>query len=316
VTRRWAALALALVIGCGGSVTAAPSPTLAPTSAPPTATPSTEMPSASPTPRAVGKGRTEKPTLRSSVLNRIFQYVVYLPGGYDTNANARYPVAYVLHGGSGTNQEWIDYGLLDAADRLIGSGTIPPFIIVLPQGDQEYWVDHVIDRRTGANGEKWGTYTAKEVVPAVDARYRTIASPSGRAIGGLSLGGHASMQLSLNFPGIWSAIAATSPSLRPEGDAPTYFGFGAEFAARDPLSLIGAKPDLARGYTWWIDTGSVDPWLAPATAIHEKLNALGITHEWHVFPGDHSAAYWSAHVEDYLRFYASALCRDRSACPR
>ena len=252
--------------------------------------------------------------LHSNVLNRNFPYGIYLPGGYDANPGARYAVAYALHGGSGLYQEWIDYGLLDAADRLMGSGAIPPFIIVLPQGDQEYWVDHVIDKRTGANGEKWGTYTAKEVVPAIDAKYRTIASPEGRAIGGLSLGGHAAMQLPMNFPGIWSAIAATSPALRPEGDAATYLGYGAEFAARDPLSLITAKPDLARTYAWWIDTGSLDPWVTQATAIHDKLSSLGIPNEFHVFPGDHSLAYWSAHVDDYLRYYASVLCR--SACPR
>jgi enterochelin esterase-like enzyme len=186
---------------------------------------------------------------------------------------------------------------------------------VLPQGDQEYWVDHVIDSRTGANGEKWGTYTAREVVPTIDSRYRTVASPTGRAIGGLSMGGHAAMQLSMNFPGIWSAIAATSPSLRPEGEAPTYLGFGVEFAARDPLSLVKSRPDMARQYTWWIDAAVTDPWLRPATAIHRALEEIGIPHEWSTPPGDHSAKYWSAHVEDYLRFYASVLCREAAACP-
>ena len=249
------------------------------------------------------------------MLSRSFPYLVHLPPGYDTSGTARYPVAYLLHGGSGLNTEWVDYGLLDAADQLMGTGAIRPFIIVLPQGDQEYWVDHVIDRSTGANGEKWGTYAAREVVPAIDLRYRTVASPAGRAIGGLSMGGHAAMQLPMNFPGIWGAIAATSPSLRPEGEAPTYLGFGVEFAARDPLALIKAKPDVARQYAWWIDSAVMDPWLRPATAIHRALDELGIAHEWSTPPGDHSARYWSAHVEDYLRFYASVLCRDAAACP-
>lgn len=310
------AIAIAVVVAsCGG-------PAAAPPSAPaPTASPSASVSGAaagtasvSATPRSLGKGRVETGALRSNVLNRSEPYSVYLPPGYDADPATRYPAAYVLHGGSGTNREWIDYGLLAAADRLMGSGAIPPFIIVLPSGEQEYWVDHVIDRSTGANGEKWGTYTAREVVPAIDARYRTVAAPAGRALGGLSMGGHAAMQLPLNFPGIWSVIAATSPSLRPQGDAPTYLGFGAEFAARDPLALIGAKPEVARSYTWWIDVGTVDPWLTQVTTIHDKLGALGIAHEWHTFAGDHSAAYWSAHVEDYLRYYAGALCRDE--CPR
>jgi len=317
-------LAVALVVAsCSQAATLSPTPTptltpvpvaTAASAAP--ATPAAASTSPSPTPRrTLGKGRVDKGTFRSSALSRTLPYMVYLPPGYDASTAARYPTAYVLHGGSGLNTEWVDYGLLDVADRLMGSGEIPPFIIVLPQGDQEYWVDHVIDKSTGANGEKWGTYTAREVVPTMDSRYRTIATQAGRAIGGLSMGGHGSMQLALNFPGIWSAIAATSPSLRPEGDAPTYLGFGVEFAARDPLSLIKAKPELARQYTWWLDAARTDPWLRPATAIHETLTTLGIPHEWSTPPGDHSAAYWSRQVEDYLRFYASVLCHDPRACP-
>jgi enterochelin esterase-like enzyme len=199
----------------------------------------------------------------------------------------------------------VDYGLIKAADRLMGDRTIPRFIIALPQGDQEYWVDHI--RSQIDNGEKWGTYLAREVVPEIDRVFRTYGSADARAVGGLSMGGHAAMQLPMNFPGIWSVIGAHSPSLRPEGDAPTYLGRGAEFAARDPLLLITAKPELARTYKWWIDSGQADPWQREAAAIHERLAALGIAHEWSAIPGDHSAAYWSGRVADYLGYYGRML---------
>jgi enterochelin esterase-like enzyme len=234
-------------------------------------------------------------------------YTVYLPPGYDSSGTVRYPALYLLHGGSGTNQEWIDYGALDAADALMRSGEIPPFIIVLPQGDQEYWVDHVIDASTGANGEKWGTYVAKDVVPLIDARYRTIPEGGERAIGGLSMGGHAAIQLSLSFPGTWKIVGAHSPSLRAEGDAPTYLGRGAAFAARDPFALIRAKSSLAATYTWWIDSGELDPWSAQAHALAVELTGLGIANEWHRYVGGHDAAYWSGHVADYLAFYGAAF---------
>ncbi len=313
------AVALTLVLAVTSCAPAAVMPTATP-SAPPTVTPAVTtggpaLPTASRSPRAIGKGRFEKGTLRSSALNRTLEYWIYLPGGYDTSSNVRYATVYLLHGGSGFVSEWADYGVFETADRLMGSGAIPPFIIVLPEGDQEYWVDHVIDKRTGANGEKWGTYTAKEVVPTIDARYRTIAKPASRAIGGLSMGGHGAMQLALNFPGIWGAIGAHSPSLRPEGDAPTYLGFGAEFAARDPLLLIKAKPDLARQYTWWIDYGDVDPWRVQAAGIHDQLTQLGIAHSWSPNAGAHDLAYWVAHMEEYVRYYARALCPTPFACP-
>jgi S-formylglutathione hydrolase FrmB len=97
--------------------------------------------------------------------------------------------------------------------------------------------------------------------------------------------------------------------------APTYLGSGAEFAARDPLLLIKSHPDIARRYAWWLDAGRLDPWLRPMRAIHDQLDELGIPNQWDMPPGGHDAVYWSGHVEDYLRFYASVLCREASACP-
>ncbi|TMC69794.1 MAG: hypothetical protein E6J13_10525 [Chloroflexi bacterium] len=236
----------------------------------------------------------------SAVLGRTMPYSIYLPADYDADPTVRFPTLYLLHGAGGSNQEWIAYGVVTAADRLIAAGTIAPLLIVFPQGDQEYWVDQV-------GGQRWGTYVAREVVPEIDARYRTRASPSGRAIGGLSMGAHGAMQLALNFPGIWTVVGAHSPSLRPEGDAPSFLGRGADFAARDPLALITAKPELARTYSWWIDSGDADPWVREAAAIHTELSSLGIANEWHSYPGDHSASYWSAHIPDYLAYYARAL---------
>ncbi len=307
-----AAALVVVIVSCGGGAvtsSATPSPVSTATLATGSSTP------AGSAARAIGKGRVEKSTFRSNALNRTMQFWIYLPGGYDANTSARYPTVYLLHGGGGDIGEWASYGVFDTADRLMANGTIPPFIIVLPEGDQEYWVDHVIDKRTGANGEKWGTYTAKEVVPTIDARYRTLQSAFARAIGGLSMGGHGAMQLPLNFPGIWGAIGAHSPSLRPEGDAPTYLGFGADFAARDPLLLIRAKPDLARQYTWWIDAGDTDPWRVQSAAVHDALTQLGIANTWSPNIGGHELAYWAAHMEDYLRFYARALCPTPTSCP-
>lgn len=260
-----------------------------------------------------GPGRVEEGSFYSATLRRTMSYLVYLPPAYDANAATRFPTLYMLHGGGGDINEWISYGLLSTADSLMRDGTIDPFIIVLPEGDQEYWVDHVVDPATSANGEKWGTYTATEVVPTIDARYRTIAKASERAIGGLSMGGHGAIQLALNFPGTWSVVGAHSPSLRPEGDAPTYLGTGAAFAARDPYSLIAAKPDVARTITWWIDSGDTDPWRTQAQAISAELTSLGIANDWQPYAGDHSAAYWSAHVSDYLEFYGGVFAsRGRS----
>ena len=282
-------------------------------SASPTVSAVSESPAQTFTPAAVvtatdpGPGQVVQTTFYSSALKRTMTYVAYLPPGYDASTGTRYPTLYMLHGGSGYVTEWVDYGLLESADALIREGTVAPMIIVLPEGDQEYWVDHIVSAKTGANGEKWGTYTADDVVSIIDARYHTMAEASARAIGGLSMGGHGAIQLALNFPGVWSIVGAHSPSLRVEGDAPSYLGYGAEFAARDPYALIASKTAVARTLTWWIDTGSLDPWRTAAQGLSTELTSLGIANESHVYEGGHEAAYWSAHVGDYLRFYAGAF---------
>lgn len=291
----------------------APPQIVFPAAVPTPAPTATAEPEATPRPEPLGPGRVEDRAFRSAVLSRQLAMTVYLPPEYDAGTR-RYPTLYMLHGGSGFRSEWIDYGLLQTADRLMRERTIAPFIIVLPQGDQHFWVDHVTDASVGANGERWGTYTAREVVAVVDASYRTIARAEGRAIGGLSMGGHAAMQLPLSFPGVWSVLGAHSPSLRPYGDAPTYLGRGAEFERRDPLALIRARTDTARTLTWWIDTADTDPWYEQTAGIAAQLAALGIPREWHAPSGDHSAAYWSERADDYLRYYSRALCARSGAC--
>ena len=179
----------------------------------------------------------------------------------------------MLNGMSGTNAEWRGYGIFDAADRMIRAREIRPMIIVLPQGDKAYWVDHAIP----TDREPWGRYMANDVVAAVDGSFRTRADAPHRAIGGVSMGAHGAMQLALNYPGTLSVVGAHSLVLLRYGTAPAYFGTEA------------------------------DPWSKLAEQFNGELSTLGIAHQWHEWSGDHSASYWSQHLDEYLRFYGSSL---------
>jgi enterochelin esterase-like enzyme len=246
---------------------------------------------------------------RSEALGRPMPYSVYLPPDYATGTK-RYPVLYMLHGMSGSNQEWSSYGLVDKADKMIRGGDLPPMIIVLPQGDKAYWVDHA-----GVDKEAWGRYMAKDVVTEVDAHFRTIADASHRAIGGVSMGAHGALQLAMNYPGTFTVVGAHSLVLRRYDTAPTYFGQPADFAKRDPVQLAPAKVDLLRSMDLWIDIGDKDPWAGLASQFDGELAQLKIPHTWHEWSGDHSGSYWSAHLADYLRFYGTSLSRRALARP-
>src|SRR5581483_9525370 len=241
-------------------------------------------------------------TFKSEALGRAMPYSVYLPPDYATTS-ARYPVLYMLHGMSGTNDEWRGYGIFDRADQMIRAGQMRPLIIVLPQGDKAYWVDHALS----TDREAWGRYMAKDVVAEVDARFRTLAAASERAIGGVSMGAHGAIQIAMNYPGTFSVVGAHSLVLRRYDTAPAYFGSQADWAKRDPMQLAYAKPDGLRRLDLWIDIGKDDPWAKLAEQFHGELTTLSVRHQWHEWSGDHSASYWRAHLAEYLRFYDTAL---------
>lgn len=250
----------------------------------------------------------ERHTFASTALGRTMPYYAYLPPGYEESGR-RYPVLYMLHGMGGSYEEWRSFGIFDAADRMIRSGEIEPVVIVLPQGDRAYWVDHA------NGGQAWGRYTASDLVKEIDGRYRTLTAASARAIGGLSMGAHGALQLALNYPGTFGVVGAHSLVLRRPDTAPAYFGGPADYAKRDPMSLVKVKPDLARSVALWIDIGEQDPWSPLARQFNAVLDGLQIRHEWRIGPGDHSAVYWSGNLPRYLRFYDGALHRGRGGSP-
>jgi S-formylglutathione hydrolase FrmB len=226
-----------------------------------------------------------------------------LPPGYE-GSTRRYPVLYMLHGVAGDSTEWQSIGLLDAADRMIMRGEIDPFLIVLPNGGANYWVNQ-------STGARWADYVVDDVVRQVDRDYRTITSPSGRAIGGLSMGGEGAMRIAMTRPGVFGTAAAHSPSLRTAFNqfAPelqTLFGDETTWRAATPLWLV-VDTDTAYALNLAIDIGENDPWRDNVELLHERMVARGIPHRFEILPGEHAAEYWIDNVDHYLSFYSSAL---------
>jgi S-formylglutathione hydrolase FrmB len=240
----------------------------------------------------------------SEMLGRFMPYRVYLPAGYG-GGSRRYPVLYLLHGQSGRYDEWSGYGAEAVANELQESGKLGPVIMVAPQGGLGYWMNQ--DGGTLGRGTPWGDFVAKDLVRHVDDTYRTLAQRERRAIGGLSMGGHGAIQLALNYPTVFGVAGAHSPSIRPEGSAPAYFGTGSFFDSRDPLRLIERAELNVRPPRIWIDAGASDPWRPAAEALHKALEERGWAHEWRVFAGEHDGWYWGDHIWEYLPFYGTAL---------
>jgi S-formylglutathione hydrolase FrmB len=225
-------------------------------------------------------------------------YWVYLPPEYD-HSDQRYPVLYMLHGLNGSSLTWRAFGIFDQADRLIGDKVIAPLIIVTPQGDNGYWMNHV------DNGPRYEDYLVSDVVMHVDTTFRTLATREHRAIGGVSMGGHGAIRLTLTHPELFTAAGGHSPVFRDQQQAFPFYGVGRDYQQRDPVSLVQLNTPVNGAV--FIDMGAQDPWLPRTKLFHELLLSKGIEHTWLLRSGDHQTEYWVQHIPEYLRWYDAQL---------
>jgi enterochelin esterase-like enzyme len=234
----------------------------------------------------------------SPALDAEMPYFVYLPPDYDA-AGRRYPVLFMLHGIAASYEEWLAYGFVDALDRLIYALEVQPMIVVFPQGDYAYWVNHV------DGGPRWGDYIAFDLVRHVDSTYRTLTWSERRGVGGVSMGAHGALQLAFNYPWVFGVAGAHSPSLREDDGEIPFLGTGEEWEKRDPISLAATAKGIER-LKIWIDLGDEDIYYDRVEQLKESLEERGIEPDWHVQAGrDHG--WWDYYVEDYIRFYDAAL---------
>jgi endo-1,4-beta-xylanase len=129
-------------------------------------------------------------------------YYIYLPPGYAAaeNAEKRYPVVYYLHGGRpGGEQKSI--GLAPTFDEAIRAGRVPPMIYVFVNGGA---VSHYDFPAKKSYGE---TAFVKELIPHIDATYRTIARRQGRGLEGFSQGGRGTARIMFKYPELFCSAA-------------------------------------------------------------------------------------------------------------
>lgn len=210
------------------------------------------------------------------------EYLIYLPPCYSELTDQRYPVLYLLHGQTYTDDQWVRLGVPQAADEMFRSGESIPFIIVFP--DDRYW--------NLVAGPKFGDRLIHALIPYVDQNYRSLPDRDHRAMGGLSRGGGWTVELGFENPGLFISLGLHSPAVF-KGDA-SYIE-----------NLVKNIPEESRPRLW-LDAGDNDREFQSIQALEDMLTRNDYLHEFHTFSGDHSEIYWGAHVRDYLRWYAEA----------
>ena len=122
---------------------------------------------------------------------------IYLPHGYETSKE-KYPVFYLLHGSGGDENAWSDLGrTVQIMDNLIAEGKIKPFIIVCTYGMTN---NIQFGGLGGFTAQEFEKVLCDELVPYIDANFRTIAKKDSRAMAGLSMGGMETHTITLRRP--------------------------------------------------------------------------------------------------------------------
>jgi S-formylglutathione hydrolase FrmB len=150
----------------------------------------------------------------ASAINGPNRIRITLPNDYFQSGTTRYPVLYLLHGGAGGNSaQWTTGG--GAVEPITNN---QPLITVMPDGGKVGWFTNWVSQTGGA--QNWVDFYLGQVIPWVDANLRTIASKSGRAIAGLSMGGFGAVRLAQDRPDLFAYVASFSGAVD-LGDAGT-----------------------------------------------------------------------------------------------
>jgi endo-1,4-beta-xylanase len=245
-------------------------------------------------------------TFDSKTAREKVSYLVYLPPDYDAQTARRYPVVYWLHGIGGSQQ-----GVPQMAERLtkaIGEGKTPPMIVVYVNGMiRSGYVD-------SADGKyPVETVTITELIPHVDATYRTIATREGRIVEGFSMGGGGAAKWGFKYPELFGTVSILAGALHSREQMAQkndrmaeIYGSAERFEQSNPWALVEKNADSIRGRTVArIAVGGKDGLLGANTRFHELLERLKIEHDFEVVPdashspnpvydglGDKNWAFW------------------------
>ena len=224
----------------------------------------------------------------SESLDEKVGYYLYLPPGYNEQEEQRYPVLIWLHGAYGRPHSASP--VVSRLDNAIRNGSAPPMIVVsvLDPTGLSMWTDSKDGRLP------MEAIITKELIPHVDNTYRSMATRSGRAIEGFSMGGYGAAYLGFKYHELFSSVSMLAAALhtpetfenRRRAIFDNVFGGDADYASeRSPWEWVEKNSQQIRGNTKVrIFVGADDGLLAWDTNYHELLNTLDIDHEWGVVP--------------------------------
>lgn len=235
--------------------------------------------------------------IRSEKMNRSIEVVVIVP---DQAAETPCPTLYLLHGYGGHAKTWLNIrpDLPEMADR-------DGVIVVCPDGKKSWYWDSPLRPES-----QFETFVARELVTYMDRNYNTVKQREGRAITGLSMGGHGGLWLSMRHKDTFGAGGSTSGGvdIRP---FPNNWEMKKQLGELkdnrevwEKHTVINLLDSLKNGELALIfDCGTGDFFFEVNNNLHRELLKRGIDHDYIVRPGVHNQPYWKNAIEYQWLFF-------------
>ncbi len=222
---------------------------------------------------------SQQKTLHSTILNRNYSITVLLPPGYNSSSNS-YPAVYFQDGSDYLNLA----NAKNIFQNILDSNKIANVIAVFVTPTNRE------DEYAGANRFKYSESFVTELVPYIDANYRTIQDKGSRLVIGDSFGGNISALISYTYPDVFANCGLHSPAFWP-------FSY-------EVYNLIakGVKKDI-KFYSVW---GSYESLNSNVHQFIDSLNSKGYTNDYGVYPEGHSWGLWRATTDQILQYFFPA----------
>lgn len=240
-------------------------------------------------------------SIYSNSMHKNVRCVVVTPNSYE-KGQAHYPVVYLLHGYSGNYSDWTKntHGVVQAVADLLN------LVVVCPDGAFGSWYfDSPVD-----TSFKYETNVAIEIPAYIDAHYRTVANRKGRAITGLSMGGHGGLFLGIRHKDLFGAAGSMSggvdftPFPKNWDIAKRLGEYSTHQDTWNNLTVLHAVDSLKNGeLSIAFECGVDDFFINVNRSLHQKLLDKKIAHDYSERPGQHNWEYWTNAVKYQLLYF-------------
>ncbi|HEX4602531.1 MAG TPA: alpha/beta hydrolase family protein [Candidatus Angelobacter sp.] len=262
-----------------------------------------------------GASRVQCGAMKSKYVPGSIGYCAMLPPSYDSKPGKKFPVLYFLHGLGGDQSFLASSGASSVIEEAWEEKRLGEYVIITPQGESSFYINsrdgHIL----------YDDFFVREFVPQMERRFRLLGERSGRAIGGISMGGYGALRFAFKYPRMFVSVGVHMPALLeelPRGSAGAGLGAFLGSAFGSPLNerfwkenspFVFARTANLQGLKIYFDCGDHDNYGfdAGTRQLDKLLTARHVEHEAHIYPGGHDWQYVAQHLEQSLEFHSRAF---------